>query len=68
METAQETHRRSELKFGLRSVLLMIATLMFVLAVFLDENAFDIAMIGLACLSGALLIGDLGVDRRISLD
>jgi hypothetical protein len=68
METAQQTHRRGELRFGLRSVLLMIATLMFILAVFFDENAFDVAMIGLACLSGALLIGDLGVDRRISVD
>jgi hypothetical protein len=66
METAQQTtHRRvGELRFGLRSVLLLIATLMFILAVFFDDNAFDVAMIGLACLSGALLIGEFGVDSR----
>jgi hypothetical protein len=70
METAHETHRRhaGELRFGLRSVLLLIATLMFILAVFFNENAFDVAMIGLACLSGAMLIGELGVDRKITLD
>jgi hypothetical protein len=49
-------------------VLLLIATLMFILAVFFNENAFDVAMIGLACLSGAMLIGELGVDRKITLD
>lgn len=68
METTSETRKRGELKFGIRSVLLMVATLMFILALVLDANAFDVAMIGLACLSGALLVGELGVDRRISLE
>jgi hypothetical protein len=68
METAHDTRRLSEVKFGLRAVLFLIATLMFILAVILDENAFDVAMVGLACVSGGFLIGELGVDRRITLD
>ncbi len=68
MEPVSQTRRRGELRFGLRSLLLVVATLMFVLAVVVDEDAFDVAMIGLACLSGAFLVGELGVDRRISLD
>ena len=68
METATDTRRTNELKFGLRAVLFLIATLMFVLAVILDANAFDVAMVGLACLSGGFLIGELGVDRRITLE
>ena len=63
METAHETRRRAELRLGLRSVLLVVAIVMFVLAVILDQNAFDVAMIGLACLSGAFLVGELGIDR-----
>jgi hypothetical protein len=66
VETAHDTRRRGELKFGVRSVLLVVATFMFVLAVILDENAFDVAMIGLACLSGAFLVGEIGIDRHIS--
>jgi hypothetical protein len=68
MESMTGNRKKSEVRFGLRSVLLVVATLMFVLALLLDENAFDVAMIGLACLSGALLVGELGIDRRISLD
>ncbi len=68
MESVSQTRRQGELRFGLRSLLLVVATLMFVLAIVLDENAFDVAMIGLACLSGAFLVGELGVDRRISFD
>lgn len=58
------TNRRGELRFGLRSMLLIVATLMFLLALLLNENAFDVAMIGLAALSGAMLVGDLGFERR----
>jgi hypothetical protein len=68
VETAHETRRRGEVKLGIRSVLLVVATFMFVLAVILDENAFDVAMIGLACLSGSFLVGEIGIDRRITLD
>ena len=56
------------MKLGVRSVLLVVATFMFVLAVILDENAFDVAMIGLACLSGAFLVGEIGIDRHISTE
>ncbi|HUR77188.1 MAG TPA: hypothetical protein VMZ22_04510 [Acidimicrobiales bacterium] len=68
METTHDSRRHGELKFGLRSLLFVVATLMFVLAVILDENAFDVAMIGLACLSGGFLVGELNLDRRITLE
>lgn len=68
METAHDTRRHGELRLGLRSVLLVVATLMFVLAIILDANAFDVAMVGLACLSGGFLVGELGIDRRISVE
>lgn len=51
------------MRFGLRGLLLILAVVLFVLAVFLDENALDLIAIGLALLSGAFLVGDLGLDR-----
>ena len=68
METTQGTSRHVELRFGLRAVLLIVAIFMFVLAVILDDNAFDVAMIGLACLSGSMLVSEFGLDRRTSGD
>ena len=68
MDTASDTRRRAELRIGLRAMLLVVATLMFVLALLLDENAFDVAMVGLASLSAAFLVGELGIDRRSSTD
>lgn len=64
VETSHEAPRHFELRFGLRAVLLIVAIFMFVLAVILDANAFDVAMIGLACLSGAMLVGEFGLDGR----
>ncbi len=51
------------MRFGLRAILLIVAIVMFVLAVILDENAFDLMALGLAFLAGSLLVGDLGLDR-----
>lgn len=53
------------MRFGLRAILLIVAIVMFVLAVILDENAFDLMALGLAALAGSLLVGDLGLDRAL---
>lgn len=52
------------MRFGLREILLIVAIIMFVLGVILNENAFDVVAIGLACLAGALLVGELDLDKR----
>lgn len=51
------------MRLGLRAILLIVAILLFVLAVILDENQFDLVALGLAALAGALLVGELGLDR-----
>ena len=53
------------MRFGLRAILLIIAIVMFVLAVIVDENAFDLMALGLAALAGSLLVDDLGLDRAL---
>ena len=53
------------MRFGLRAILLIVAIVMFVLAVILDENAFDLMALGLAALAGSLLVADLGLDRAL---
>lgn len=51
--------------FGLRSILLIVAIVLFVLAVILDENAFDLLALGLAALAGSLLVEELGLERGL---
>ena len=53
------------MRFGLRALLLVVAVVLFVLAVLLDENAGDLLAIGLALMAGAMLVGDLGLDRSL---
>ena len=53
------------MRFGLRAILLIVAIVMFLLAVILDENAFDLMALGLAALAGSLLVDDLGLDRAL---
>ena len=53
------------MRFGLRAILLIVAIVMFVLAVILDESAFDLLALGLAALAGSLLVDDLGLDRAL---
>jgi hypothetical protein len=46
---------------GLRGILLIIAVILFVIAAISSgETAFDLICIGLACVAGALLAGELG--------
>lgn len=53
------------MRIGLRGLLLVLAVVLFVLAVLLEENALDLIAIGLALTAGALAVGDLGLDRRL---
>jgi hypothetical protein len=53
------------MRFGLRAILLIVAIVMFVLAVIVDESAFDLVALGLALVAGSLLVGDLGLDRAM---
>lgn len=56
------------MRLGLRGILLIVAIIMFILGVILHENAFDVVAIGLACLAGALLVSEIGFDKRGPLD
>lgn len=50
------------MRFSLRAILLVVAVVMFVLAVILEENAFDLLALGLAFFAGSFLADELGLD------
>jgi hypothetical protein len=51
--------------FGVRTLLLLLATIVFVLAVFVDRtDAWDLLAWGLAAISASFLLADLGWDRK----
>jgi hypothetical protein len=52
------------MRLGLRALLLIVAIVFFVMAVFVERNAVDLMAGGLAVLAGALLVGDLGLEGR----
>ena len=52
------------MNFGLRSLLLIAATLLFLFAVFSDTKQGDLVSWGLAVFAFSYVIGDLGWDRR----
>ena len=52
------------MNFGLRTLLLIAATLLFLFAVFSDTNQADLWSWGLAVFAFSFVIGDLGWDRR----
>ena len=56
--------RRTVVNFGVRTLLLMLATLVFVLAVFVDDNYADLIAWGLAAIAFSFLLADLGWDRK----
>ena len=51
------------MNFGLRALLLVAATILFVVAAVGDSHYGDLIAWGLACLAGALLIGETGFAR-----
>ena len=55
------------MSIGLRQLLLVAATVVFVIAVFVDDaNWTTWASIGLACSTGAALVKEMGWDRMLS--
>lgn len=53
---------------GLRAILLLVATVLFLLAAIADGNTFDFLALGLASVAAALLVSELGIDtgRRLT--
>ncbi len=52
------------MKFGLHSILLLVAVVLFVLAWLIDDNYFDFLALGLAAFAGAFLATALGMGDR----
>jgi len=48
------------MNIGLRVILLALAVILFVLAVFMEENWDDLVALGLAAFAGGWLVEDLG--------
>lgn len=53
------------MNLGLRAILLVVAVIFFVIAIFSDVHWTDFIAIGLACTAGALLVEELGLNTRI---
>ena len=51
---------------GLRALLMLVALVFFVIAIFSDLHQGDFIAVGLACVAGAWLVGELGWDRALS--
>ena len=53
---------------GLRSLLLVAAVVIFVIAIFVTSvNWFHLIAIGLACTSAAVLVREMGWDRQVNM-
>ena len=52
------------MNFGLRTILLVAAVVLFLLALFLDENYNDLLALGLLAFAGAFLVEGLGWADR----
>jgi hypothetical protein len=52
------------MRLGLRSILLIVAIVLFVVAMLTEGNSFDLLALGLTVFAGALLVGDLGLEGR----
>jgi hypothetical protein len=50
--------------FGLRTILLLVAVVLFVISLFSDENFGDLLALGLAAFAGAFLSDALGWADR----
>jgi hypothetical protein len=50
--------------FGLRGLLLLVGVILFILAAVTNTHTWDYHAYGLACLAGAMLLRELGVDGR----
>ena len=52
------------MNLGLRAILLIVAIIFFVIAIFSDTHWTDWVALGLACSAGALLVEELGINTR----
>ena len=52
------------MNLGFRTILLLAAVVLFVIAVFTDDNYFDLLALGLAAFAGAFLSDALGYADR----
>jgi hypothetical protein len=53
--------------FGIKTLLLLLAVLLFILAVFSDGDTYaNLIAWGLGSVAGALLLTDMGWDRKFS--
>jgi len=52
------------MNLGPRSLLLLAAIVLFVVAVFSDVHWADFVALGLACVAAAFVVDDLGVSTR----
>jgi hypothetical protein len=53
------------MRLGLRAILLIVAIVLFVVAMVREGNASDLIALGLAVFAGAFLVGDMGLGRRM---
>ena len=52
------------MNLGLRAILLIVAIIFFIIAIFSDTHAGDWIAAGLAVTAGALVVEELGVNTR----
>jgi hypothetical protein len=53
------------MRLGVRSILLIVAIVLFVVAILRETNPSDLIALGLAVFAGAFLVGDLGLGGRM---
>jgi len=56
--------RRPVINFGVRTLLLLLATIVFILAVFAEEDWDNLIAWGLAALTFSFVLADIGWDRK----
>jgi hypothetical protein len=49
------------MKYGLRTLLLLAAVVLFVIALFSDANYADLLALGLAAMAASFVVDDLGI-------
>jgi hypothetical protein len=50
---------------SIRALLMLLATILFIVAALNNDHFSDLLSIGLACLAGAFLIGEAGLGTRL---
>jgi hypothetical protein len=50
---------------SIRALLMLLATILFIVAALNNDNFTDLVAIGLACFAGAFLIGETGIGARL---